>query len=311
MQREKTGAVFLGTQLAQLVDCRFSSCGRPFEIRRTVGPSISNGGQTIVKDANLHYVILCDIQARSHEIMYTQLWIVRPSPTNAKHRQMHPAIAFPTIDVVRSKIGPLVLRRLSVANFMSACVSLLVCLFLSVAKERMRQRTAHKAIDLIPRTPDVILDMLPPVPDGQCKLENDVNERLAFHGTSSAHVESIAQEGFDERLADEGGLYGMGIYFAEESCKSFQYCKRAQNDEHCIMVVRLILGRAYIAQGPMQRQRRPPQLDQSDASAGLFDSVVVNRGTPNGQALGTQQHREFVLFAGEHAYPEMVIYFKV
>ena len=50
---------------------------------------------------------------------------------------------------------------------------------------------------------------------------NNANERMLFHG--SPFVPYIIQNGFDERHAYIGGMFGAGIYFAENSSKSNQY----------------------------------------------------------------------------------------
>lgn len=47
------------------------------------------------------------------------------------------------------------------------------------------------------------------------------NERMLFHG--SPFLNAIIQKGFDERHAYIGGMFGAGIYFAEDSSKSNQY----------------------------------------------------------------------------------------
>lgn len=46
------------------------------------------------------------------------------------------------------------------------------------------------------------------------------NERFLFHG--SPFLNSIVTKGFDERHAYIGGMFGAGIYFAENSSKSNQ-----------------------------------------------------------------------------------------
>ena len=47
--------------------------------------------------------------------------------------------------------------------------------------------------------------------------------------------------------------------------------------------------------------RRPPQLDPQRLELGLYDSVYADVGIPNGQGLGVQQHREFVISRLRHA----------
>lgn len=44
---------------------------------------------------------------------------------------------------------------------------------------------------------------------------------------------------------------------------------------------------------------------------GRYDSIVANIGISNGQASGRQEHREFIIFDGKQAYPEMLIYYSI
>merc|ERR1712014_317330 len=55
------------------------------------------------------------------------------------------------------------------------------------------------------------------------QLDCSINECLLFHGTSKSNLDLILQNGFNERFG-ERGLYGDGVYFAEQSCKAAQYC---------------------------------------------------------------------------------------
>ena len=41
-----------------------------------------------------------------------------------------------------------------------------------------------------------------------------------LHGTHSDKIGMITQYGFDQRMARESGLYGQGVYFTDQSCKS-------------------------------------------------------------------------------------------
>lgn len=41
-----------------------------------------------------------------------------------------------------------------------------------------------------------------------------------LHGTTVDKIDMIAQYGFDQRMARESGLYGQGVYFTDQSCKS-------------------------------------------------------------------------------------------
>ncbi|XP_072522853.1 poly [ADP-ribose] polymerase tankyrase-2-like isoform X2 [Salminus brasiliensis] len=77
---------------------------------------------------------------------------------------------------------------------------------------------------------------------------NHSNERMLFHG--SPFVNAIIHKGFDERHAYIGGMFGAGIYFAENSSKSNQYVYGIgggtgcllHKDRSCYMCQRLILN---------------------------------------------------------------------
>lgn len=137
-------------------------------------------------------------------------------------------------------------------------------------------------------------------------LDDTVNERLALHGTTRGPLDSIMAAGFDDRLARQGGLYGVGIYFAEESCKAAQYCDAS--GEKCIVLSRVVLGDPFFTKGPMRGERRPPLRAGTHY---VYDSIVAEVNIPNGRqgGQGRQEHREFVLFDRMQAYPELVIFF--
>eukprot|EP00440_Ansanella_granifera_P067812 gb/GFBE01073565.1/.p1 GENE.gb/GFBE01073565.1/~~gb/GFBE01073565.1/.p1 ORF type:complete len:511 (+),score=76.88 gb/GFBE01073565.1/:1-1533(+) len=155
-------------------------------------------------------------------------------------------------------------------------------------------------------------------PDGQegfmhtfpwIRLDQALNERLVFHGTSRENLQSIAVHGFEPRLSKEGGLYGEGVYFAEQSCKSVQYSKPDAKGVRYMLVARAVFGVVYPAQAPMRRQKLPPLLNADNEILGRYDSVLAEAGVQNGRP-GGQQHREFILFKGEQAFPEFVIAYK-
>lgn len=135
----------------------------------------------------------------------------------------------------------------------------------------------------------------------------DVNEVYLFHGTSGATAQVIAKHGFDERVASMGGLYGAGIYFAENSCKAHQYAQRGRpNDqgEYVMFYSRVLLGNAQQVHAQFQG-RRPDLIPGQNGET--YDSVLA--GT---QARGGQQaHREYVVFDRCQVYPEFIIYYQV
>lgn len=139
-------------------------------------------------------------------------------------------------------------------------------------------------------------------------LDAKINEVLLIHGTTSDKVEQIANFGFDERLARENGLYGQGVYFTDQSCKSFQYSGAKWQNSGCLIIARVILGHPCEAQGPLRNLKVEPLVDDNSPSKGRCHSVIARPGIPQGS--GKQVHREFVLFNGTQAYPEMIVHFK-
>ena len=62
------------------------------------------------------------------------------------------------------------------------------------------------------------------------------------------------------------------------------------------------------AQGPLRNLKVEVLVDERKPNKGRCHSVIAKPGTPNGG--GQQVHREFVLFNGARAYPEMIVYFE-
>merc|ERR1712032_1081321 len=132
--------------------------------------------------------------------------------------------------------------------------------------------------------------------------EADVNEVLLFHGTLAENLDIICKQGFDERVANRAGLYGEGVYFGCESCKSFQYTdegkkgpKHGGHGECVLLLCRVILGDPFYTTKDLKSQRRAPQRVPNDASKGCYDTVVVD---PKKSTI-KQEHHEFVVFDGE------------
>lgn len=110
-------------------------------------------------------------------------------------------------------------------------------------------------------------------------------------------IDQIANFGFDERLARERGLYGQGIYFTNQSCKSLQYSGAKRDNTGCFIIARVILGHPCDAQGPLKQLKVEPLVDPNDASTGRCHSVLAKPGIPRSLAGGQRQvHPEFVLF---------------
>eukprot|EP00041_Stephanoeca_diplocostata_P040384 m.1639326 g.1639326 ORF g.1639326 m.1639326 type:complete len:621 (-) comp34637_c0_seq1:216-2078(-) len=132
-------------------------------------------------------------------------------------------------------------------------------------------------------------------------LDEDINEFYMFHGTSEDTMKIIIEGGFDERVASDGGLYGAGTYFADQACKSAQYCK-GSGQTKCMLYSRVTMGWAYAATGGF-KGRRPPPIP--GAAAIPHDSIFARGAVAR---HGEQIHNEYIVFR-QLAYPEFVIWF--
>ncbi|XP_042623131.1 poly [ADP-ribose] polymerase tankyrase-2 isoform X3 [Cyprinus carpio] len=136
---------------------------------------------------------------------------------------------------------------------------------------------------------------------------NHANERMLFHG--SPFVNAIIHKGFDERHAYIGGMFGAGIYFAENSSKSNQYVYGIgggtgcplHKDRSCYMCqrhllfCRVTLGKSFLQFSAMKMAHSPPG-----------HHSVTGRPSVNGLALA-----EYVIYRGEQAYPEYLITYQI
>ncbi|XP_072095410.1 poly [ADP-ribose] polymerase tankyrase-2 isoform X4 [Mobula birostris] len=136
---------------------------------------------------------------------------------------------------------------------------------------------------------------------------NHSNERMLFHG--SPFVNAIIHKGFDERHAYIGGMFGAGIYFAENSSKSNQYVYGIgggtgcpiHKDRSCyichrqMVFCRVTLGKSFLQFSAMKMAHAPPG-----------HHSVTGRPSVNGLALA-----EYVIYRGEQAYPEYLITYQI
>ena len=124
------------------------------------------------------------------------------------------------------------------------------------------------------------------------------------HGTSSGVANIIVRHGFDERVAALSGLYGAGVYFANQSCKAGQYTAASYSGEKILLIARVTLGDPYYATSNRSQERRPPDRNSFAWSKGLtYDSVVANSG-------GSQAHRELIIYDHRQAYPSYIVRYR-
>ena len=134
-------------------------------------------------------------------------------------------------------------------------------------------------------------------------LLSEVNEVHVFHGTQKAYITTIAAQGMDERVCT-WGLYGAGLYFAENSSKADEYMVPDEEGNCYLLVCRVLLGKVCHRTSPLEGQkrtvRRPPCIQgHVDCKIhDMADSVVAeHKANP----------REFVLFDRSRVYPEYVV----
>uniref|UniRef100_A0A8C1T828 Poly [ADP-ribose] polymerase n=1 Tax=Cyprinus carpio TaxID=7962 RepID=A0A8C1T828_CYPCA len=132
---------------------------------------------------------------------------------------------------------------------------------------------------------------------------NHANERMLFHG--SPFVNAIIHKGFDERHAYIGGMFGAGIYFAENSSKSNQYVYGIgggtgcplHKDRSCYMCqrhllfCRVTLGKSFLQFSAMKMAHSPPG-----------HHSVTGRPSVNGLALA-----EYVIYRGDECFYTWVV----
>eukprot|EP00960_Hanusia_phi_P076693 768599-Hanusia_phi.AAC.2 len=136
---------------------------------------------------------------------------------------------------------------------------------------------------------------------------NVSNEVFLFHGTSPDKVDVIAEFGFDERVGLVNGLFGAGIYMAENASKSDEYCTPDRQGLCYMFLVRAVLGTPFEALQQLKMARRPPSIPGQNNR--LYDSVIgVTSKSHPGAFL--QKYREFVVYDGYQVYPEFIIVFK-
>jgi len=154
---------------------------------------------------------------------------------------------------------------------------------------------------------------LQPAIDAEFLINGHVNEVFLWHGTGSTAMEIILSGGFDERVASVSrNLYGSGLYFASQSCKSLQYA--SPGAERCLILCRVLLGNVFYAAGAIGAAiRRPPCVQGCPHDTPCLherhDSVVANPGVQH--TRGAQVHREFVVHNRRQVYPEFLIKFRL
>lgn len=175
------------------------------------------------------------------------------------------------------------------------------CLWSQYTRAKANLREMHRVFRIKPLPLQPAFTGLQPLLGDCFEPDVELNEVVLVHGCSQAAAETVIKEGFDIRLAGSvgGSLYGTGLYFAQEPCKASQY---TGNGLRHLLVVRVTLGDCKY---PRERYsgRLPPFRDEPQPAKGRVDALVVNPEASRQR----QAHREFVVFDGKLAYPELLI----
>jgi hypothetical protein len=145
--------------------------------------------------------------------------------------------------------------------------------------------------------------------DAALGIDRARGESLLFHGTRRDVAEVIAKTGFEERVSAQG-MFGLGIYFGDASSKADEYAGPGARGS--MILARTWLGDPYVALASQSSFRRPPCIvghSRVMCDHPRFTSLVAATGADDPRSVLTK-HREFVLYAREQAYPELIVEFE-
>lgn len=180
------------------------------------------------------------------------------------------------------------------------------------------------------------------------RIDSGLNEKLLLHGTKPETVHQLLSRGLSEKYS--GGIFGMGLYFADTTTKNDQYTTEdaAYNSKnelhaelysgpgdhpgkvHYVLVCRVVMGCI------VRTQRRLPKGDLEDMDRGNGESVwapgaarrelkkvpgnypgarmnyhsLVAETLPRAQGGCVERHREFIQFNKERVYPAYLLAYR-
>eukprot|EP01124_Arcella_intermedia_P028278 TRINITY_DN5714_c0_g1_i1.p1 TRINITY_DN5714_c0_g1~~TRINITY_DN5714_c0_g1_i1.p1 ORF type:complete len:333 (-),score=86.74 TRINITY_DN5714_c0_g1_i1:1092-2090(-) len=175
-------------------------------------------------------------------------------------------------------------------------------------------------------------------------LDENANELYLFHATKNNFIRPIAEEGFANRVVNEfiqgepyNGMFGSGIYFAENSSQCNQYvdcpnCRKGalggvkadmkeldtcqctpedveKKGGYVMILARVLLGDTHICtfrdyQEDLYKSKCVPPGDKDSIWAEPPEPQFKNTNSKYGIS-----HREFIVFEPENIYPEYLIYY--
>lgn len=98
-------------------------------------------------------------------------------------------------------------------------------------------------------------------------------------------------------------MFGAGLYFAEASSKSDEYCQPNENDEYPIIIVRVILGRPHYVDAPKPFDDPGRRALEHSCMSGSCHSVIGDR------IKVSNTYREMVVYDHFQAYPRFILWY--
>lgn len=143
------------------------------------------------------------------------------------------------------------------------------------------------------------------------ELEAARGEVLLFSGAPSGQsgnpdvISAVWREGFDERVASLGGMFGVGVYFAERCSKADAYAGGSSQTKAKMFLSRVVLGTPHLTSSTLNGLRRPPTISGKLDAPGRVsherrcDSVIFDGTNKN--------YKEFIVYHRYQCYPEFLI----
>ena len=133
----------------------------------------------------------------------------------------------------------------------------------------------------------------------------NINEMCLFHGTSEDVAETIAYSGFNDNYSRIAGLYGKGIYFASNACKSYQYTALKGNDKPCFIISKVVMG------NPLIMKQFQLFRDKTSKNLPVVNHSIFSKSFPDdAQMPANKSHNEYIVHSPDQIYPLYIVVFK-
>ena len=133
-------------------------------------------------------------------------------------------------------------------------------------------------------------------------LEEGANTRYLLHGTRKEHLPAIMKRGLRTIFSREkdSNIYGKGLYFSNDSCKTMQYSGMAGvGTTGCILICRVVIGRSKLLATQQQELTEAP-----DGFHSCYATVTTRHGIGNHPM---QLHDEYIVYNDIECYPEFFL----